>query len=79
MNEELFKAQYDVTKKSKLKKFYEENKVLIISTISVLVITIASIIFYLENKERKKILLAENYIEAKIYSENGDKKKQKIF
>ena len=27
MNENLFEAQYDVTKKSKLKKFYEKHKV----------------------------------------------------
>jgi len=30
MNENLFEAQYDVTKKSKLKKFYEANKRLLV-------------------------------------------------
>ena len=65
MNENLFEAQYDVTKKSKLKKFYETNKILIFSTILILVITIVSISYYLEIKEKKKILLAESYIEAK--------------
>ena len=75
MNENSFEAQYDVTKKSKLKRFYEESKVLIFSTVLILVITIASIGYYLEVKEKKKILLTESYIEAKIYSENGDRNK----
>ena len=75
MNENSFEAKYDVTKKSKLRKFYEESKVLIFSTVLILVITIASIGYYLEVKEKKKILLTESYIEAKIYSENGDRNK----
>ena len=75
MNENSFEAQYDVTKKSKLKRFYEESKVLIFSAILILVIAIVSIGYYLEIKEKKKILLAENYIEAKVYSENGDRNK----
>ena len=77
MNENLFEAQYDVTKKSKLRKLYEKNKVLIFSTILILIITIASISYYLEIKEKKKILLTENYIEAKVYLENGDRNKAK--
>ena len=77
MNENLFEAQYDVTKKSKLRKLYEKNRVLIFSTILILIITIASISYYLEIKEKKKILLTENYIEAKVYSENGDRNKAK--
>ena len=72
MNENLFEAQYDVTKKSKLKKFYEANKILIFSTVLILVIAIASVSFYSETKEKKKILLADNYLTAKVYLENGD-------
>ena len=67
MNENLFEAQYDVTKKSKLKKFYETNKILIFSVILILIIAIASVSFYSEAKENKKILLSDNYLEAKIY------------
>ena len=52
MNENLFQAQYDVTKKSKLKKFYEANKILIFSIILILIITIVSASFYLEAKEK---------------------------
>ena len=77
MNENLFEAQYDVTKKSKLKKFYEANKILIFSAILILIIVIASVSFYSETKEKKKILLSDNYLTAKVYLENGDKNKAK--
>ena len=73
MTENLFEAQYDVTKKSKLKKFYESNKILIFSSILILMIFFGSLIFYLEINEKKKLLLSENYVQAKIYLENGDK------
>ena len=73
MTENLFEAQYEVTRKSKLKKFYESNKVLIYSSIIILIISFGSISFYIENKEKKKILLSENYLQAKIYLEDGKK------
>ena len=75
MPENLFEAQYDVTKKSKLKKFYETYKIFIFSLIFILVILYGSFGFYLESKEKKKILLSENYLQAKIYLESGDKNK----
>ena len=77
MNENLFEAQYDVTKKSKLKKFYEVNKILIFSVILILVIAIASISFYSETKEKKKILISDKYLAAKVYLENGDRNEVK--
>ena len=77
MNENLFETQYDVTKKSKLKKFYEVNKILIFSVILILIIAIASVSFYSEAKEKKKILLSDNYLAAKIYLENRDRNKVK--
>ena len=73
MPENLFETHYDVTKKSRIKKFYESNKILIFSSILMLIILFGSLSFYLENQERKKILLSENYIQAKIYLENGNK------
>ena len=73
MPENLFEAQYDLTKKSKLKKFYELNKILIFSSVLILVILLGSLSFYLENQKKKKILLSENYIDAKIYIESGNK------
>ena len=38
MNENLIEAQYDISKKSKLRRFYDSNKVLIFSFILFLVI-----------------------------------------
>ena len=73
MAENIFEAQYDLTKKSRIKKFYESNKIFIFSLILILIILFGSFSFYLENQERKKILLSENYIQAKIYLENGNK------
>ena len=77
MNENLFETQYDVTKKSKLKKFYEINKILIFSVILILIIAIASVSFYSEAKKKKKILLSDNYLVAKVYLENSDRDKAK--
>ena len=73
MPENFFEARYDITKKSKIKKFYESNKILIFSSILILIILFGSLSFYLENQERKKILISGNYIQAKIYLENGNK------
>ena len=73
MAENFFEAQYDLTKKSRMKKFYESNKILIFSSILILIILFGSLTFYLESKESKKILLSENYVQAKFYLENGNK------
>ena len=73
MAENLFEAQYDITKKSKLKKFYESNKILIFSSILILIISFVSFNLYLIKKEKEKILLSENYVQAKIYLANGKK------
>ena len=75
MTENLIEAQYDVTKKSKLKQFYEKNKIFIFSFIFLFVLSLGSFSFYLENKEKKKVLLSENYLQAKIYLEEGNKDK----
>jgi len=75
MNENLFETRYDVTKKSKLRKFYEINKILIFSVILILIIAIASVGFYSEAKKKKKILLSDKYLVAKVYLENSDKNK----
>ena len=75
MTENFTQAQYDVTKKSKLRIFYESNKILIYSFIFILIVFFVSFSFYLENKEKKKILLSESYIQAKIYLEEGKKNK----
>ena len=71
MGENIFEAKYDLTKKSRVKKFYETNKIFIFSSILILIILFASLSFYLNKQERKKILLSENYIQAKVYIEKG--------
>ena len=71
MNKNLFEAQYNVTKKSKLKLFYESNKVLIYSFIFVLIFSIAAFTYYVEDQEKKRFLLSENYVKAKILLSNG--------
>ena len=75
MTENFIEAQYDVTKKSKLKKFYEKNKILIFSFIFSLMLVFGSFSIYLEKKEKKRVLLSENYLQAKIYLEGGNKNK----
>ena len=71
MTENLFEAQYDLTKKSKFRKFYESNKTLIFSTIFILLILFGLIFYYIDKKEKENILLSENYIQAKIYLNEG--------
>ena len=75
MDQNLFETRYDVTKKSKLKKFYEVNKILIFSVILILIIATASASIYSEIKKKKKILLSDDYLAAKVYLENGDRNK----
>tara|TARA_Y100000590_G_scaffold183222_1_gene208751 strand:- start:1610 stop:2257 length:648 start_codon:yes stop_codon:yes gene_type:complete len=75
MPDNLFETQYDITKKSRLQKFYESNKIIIFSTIIILIILLGSVTFYFENVKNKKIKLSEDYIQAKIYLEEGDKTK----
>lgn len=75
MNENLFETQYDVTKKSKFRKLYDANKLLIFSTLFVLIIASISFSFYTASKEKKQILLADNFITAKFYLQNNERDK----
>ena len=75
MNDNLFETQYDVTKKSKFRKLYDANKLLIFSTLFVLIIASISFSFYTASKEKKQILLADNYIVAKFYLQNNERDK----
>ena len=67
MADNLFNVQYDVTKKSKFKVFYDSYKTIIYSTIGILIISFISFNFYLDSKEKKQVLLSENYLQAKLY------------
>ena len=78
MNEDLIEAQYDITKKTKVKKFYEENKSLIYILIFSTILTIFGTMYFLENKESKRIAVSDDYIQAQIYISEGEKNKAKI-
>ena len=71
MNENLISGEYDVTKKSKLKKFYDDYKILIVSVISIFLITIVSFNIYLYLQNTKKISLSKKYVNAKIHLQNN--------
>ena len=75
MNENLFETQYDVTKKSKFRRLYDANKLLIFSTLFVLIIASISLSFYTVSKEKKQILLADNYMVAIFYLQNNERDK----
>ena len=75
MANNLFETQYDLTKKSKFREFYESYKIWIYSIIFGLIIIIVSYSYYKHSNERKKILLSENYIQAKVHLENENKDK----
>ena len=75
MNENLFETQYDVTKKSRFRRLYDANKLLIFSTLFVLIITSISFSFYTVSREKKQILLADNYMVATFYLQNNERDK----
>ena len=77
MNEDIIEAQYDITKKAKIKKFYEKNKSLIYIFIFFTILVIFGTMYYLENKESKRIALSDDYIQAQIYINGGEKNKAK--
>ena len=72
MSENSFETQYDLTKKSKIIEFYNSSKILIYSIVLLLIICIGSFSYYQTSKEKKKILLSEKYVQAKVYLENGE-------
>ena len=75
MNDNLFETQYDVTKKSKFRRLYDANKLLIFSTLFVLIIASISLSFYTVSREKKQILLADNYMVAIFYLQNNERDK----
>ena len=70
-NDNEITIQKNLTNKERIINFYNNNKLLIYSSLFVLLTIIISIFLYLEIKETNKEKLANNYIEAKISIENG--------
>jgi predicted negative regulator of RcsB-dependent stress response len=77
MDENLIEGKYNVTKKSRLLRFYESNKLMIFATVIGIVILTAIFSFYLNVKKQEKISLTEKYIQAKIYIEKKNNNEAK--
>ena len=75
MNENIIEAKYNITKKSKLEVFYNNYKLLIYIVPSIFLILTFCLLFYGNVNEKKKIKLAENYFEAKLYIQNNENEK----
>jgi predicted negative regulator of RcsB-dependent stress response len=75
MNENFIEAQYNVTKKSKLKNFYDSYKIFIYSSLILISIFIISITIYSNFKKEQNVIASENYLKAKIYLSSGKKEK----
>ena len=54
MAENFIDEQHNITEKSKIKKFYESNKILIFSSILILIILFGFSFVYLEKKIKKE-------------------------
>ena len=77
MNENLIHNEIEQTKKEKLLKFYNSNKILIFSSLSLVLVLGILIIFYLESQDKKREIVAQNYVSAKIFIEKNDNTKAK--
>ena len=73
MQNESAVAQSIITVKDKIKKFYNKNKLLVFSLLSILIIIFFTMSFYLHSKEKKRSLLADLYVQAKIDLNNEKK------
>ena len=73
MAENFIDEQHDITEKSKIKKFYESNKIFIYSLCFIFIVLIGSFIFYFEANKSKRISVSEDYIMSKVYLEEGNK------
>ena len=77
MNDDITQKQDSITLKSKIINFYKNNKIIIFTFIIILLILVISTVYLAESNKSKRIALADNYIEAKIYLANNDKEKAK--
>ena len=75
MVQDNFEIKYDVTKKTKIKIFYDKYKIAIYSLLCTFILSIFLLFLYIDHKKDKKILLADGYIKAKIYIKNKENQK----
>ncbi len=72
MTQDTFEAQYNVTKKTKIKIFFDKYKIATFSLLAALTISIFLLFLYKDYNEDKKILLTDKYIKAKIHIKNQE-------
>ena len=77
MNENLIHTEKQSNVRNKILKLYGNNKVLIFSFLAFFIVFAVIFTFYIETNEKKKKIIAENYITAKIYLENNERDKAK--
>ena len=77
MNENLIHTENQSNVRNKILKFYGNNKVLIFSFLAFFIVFAVIFTFYIETNEKKKKIITENYITAKIYLENNERDKAK--
>tara|TARA_B100000287_G_scaffold430151_1_gene484852 strand:+ start:3991 stop:4638 length:648 start_codon:yes stop_codon:yes gene_type:complete len=75
MDENTFQREDYLEKKSKIKEFYNKNKIKVYSFFTLIIFIIIFFNFYIENKKNEQIALSESYIDAKIYIEKGQDEK----
>ena len=75
MDENIFETQAHLEKRSKVREFYNNNKKIIFSILSILIAFLIYLNFYIESKKNKHITLSDSYIDAKIYIEYGEDEK----
>ncbi len=72
MTQDTFETKYNVTKKAKVKIFFDKYKIAIFSLLATLTISIFLLFLYIDYNNDKKILLTDKYIKAKIYIKNQE-------
>ena len=77
MNENLIHTENQSNVRNKILRFYGNNKVLIFSFLAFFIVFAVIFTFYIETNEKKKKIITENYITAKIYLENNERDKAK--
>ena len=73
MQEESIVEQKIITAKDKVRNFYNKNKLFIFCSLSVLIVVFLIMGYYLHSKEKKRLLLADLYIQAQIDLSNEKK------
>jgi hypothetical protein len=72
MTQNIFETSYNVTKKTRIKVFFDKYKIAIYLFVGALIISVFLLFLYIDYKKDKKILLADQYIKAKIYIKNQE-------